>query len=468
MKDVDAFVTKITYEDCIDLGESREDLKFNMTLEEYNDVMDKRGKIPPSHAKLKWKCKQDFTHIWTASYHQIKQGSKCIFCFGNISRRITIEDCVILGNGRKDLDFHMTYKEFNQAMKNRGALKPSQVKLRWICRKNSKHVLSKSYNNVKLGKGCNYCNDEGKITTYKKCVSLGNSREDLDFFMTVEEFNYAMENRGNTVPSKLNLNWICKEESTHIWKTSYNNVQNHNSGCPYCVEIFSTLGTYSHKAFQYIFTMFFLQKNLKLYSEVFVSYRYKNSKLMRYMVDLFLLNIDKSKYLYEKIRNNSKVLEELRLDPNYLKKIKAFMFDFTSDLSDQNIKDKAMKYQKKGMILFIVGTRWKQWKNYAHKRVIDTIYKNIVIIKYDLFVELIGLTGKLYNDFLHVFELLNFRDLYSLQGFSKKLRHNLLEKYGRDLYFTRDLISDLKDININYFSFFNLKRKADVRLFSFE
>jgi len=46
------------------------------------------------------------------------------------------------------------------------------------------------------------------------------------------------------------------------------------------------------------------------------------------------------------------------------------MFDYSNNVPEENIKDKAKKYQKNNKLLFIVGTRWprKNKKNNRYRR----------------------------------------------------------------------------------------------------
>ena len=132
------------------------------------------------------------------------------------------------------------------------------------------------------------------------------------------------------------------------------------------------------------------------------------------------------------------------------------MFDYTSDLSNDNIKDKTIKYQKRDMMLFIVGTRWKGWIKNANKQIIYTKFRNVIIIRYDLFAELIVLEGKFLEYFNHALNLYYSFNLTDLRDFYENLQAQFLQKYGRDLFSTRDLDSDLQIMNIDYDSFFGL------------
>ncbi|MFX1500463.1 MAG: hypothetical protein ACFFDH_05795 [Promethearchaeota archaeon] len=434
---------EISYSDCVALGNSRDDLEFDMTREEFNNVMRKRGNVPPSRVKLRWLCTNNLNHVWKKGYSFIKIGYGCPSC-----REISYSDCVALGKSREYLEFDMTREEFNNVMRTRGNVPPSRVKLRWRCTNNPNHIWFAHYRNVVEGTSCPRCRE----ISYSDCVALGNSRDDLEFVMTREEFNNVMRTRGNVPPNKVKLRWKCNKVSDHIWKARYNSIQR-GRGCPDCVEIYGLLGIYLHLAFQYIITIFLVSKNQKIYSETVVSVKSRRSQ---YKIDSIILNINNMNYLFLRLLNNPKLLNKLGLDVNSLKRLKAFMFDYTSDLSYDNIKDKRIKYQKRDIMLFIVGTRWNGWIINTNKQILNTKYKKLSIIRYDLFAELIGLEGKYLKLYKHALNLYHSFNLTDLRKFSEDLRFQLLQINGRDLYSTRDLISDLQNMNIDYYSFLRL------------
>jgi hypothetical protein len=274
--------------------------------------------------------------------------------------------------------------------------------------------------------------------------------------MSRKEFSDAMKDRGKTFPGRVKLRWKCTTDPSHTWPASYNNVKE-GSGCIYCAEAYGLVGTQLHKIIQYIITRFLLP--LKAYSEVIVTHeKVRDGSVRKSRVDSLILNINNRKYLSDRLLNHPRLLKEIRLNEKFLKHTKAFMFDYTSDLSIKNIKEKARKYQKEDIILFIVGTKWKKWKRNTNKRVLDTIYKNVRVIKYDLFADLIGLTGKLYSDFRHALGLHDSLDLEALLELSGILRSEFIHTFERDLFRTRDLVFDLREINIDYHSFLGIKK----------
>ena len=98
----------------------------------------------------------------------------------------------------------MTRVEFYNALVNRGDNTPSEIKLKWKCTK-KKHIWQASYHSIRKGYGCSRCPKGSKVITYKKCIELGNAREDLNFDMSKEEFDNAIEERGSKRPSSVKL-----------------------------------------------------------------------------------------------------------------------------------------------------------------------------------------------------------------------------------------------------------------------
>ncbi|MFO7795021.1 MAG: hypothetical protein ACQERB_03805 [Promethearchaeati archaeon] len=71
----------ISYEDCVELGNGRNDLEFAMTKEEFQKAMHERGNIQKSRVgRLKWRCKVNPNHIWETSFASIRDGSGCPLC----------------------------------------------------------------------------------------------------------------------------------------------------------------------------------------------------------------------------------------------------------------------------------------------------------------------------------------------------------------------------------------------------
>lgn len=210
-------------------------------------------------------------------------------------------------------------------------------------------------------------------------------------------------------------------------------------------DFFADLGTVLHNILKHLITIHFWDIGFKIYSEIIVDFSTGVS------VDNFFLNVKSHDYLYRVLDCNRHLAREMRLDINELRKINAFMFDYTSNVSEENIKEKAIKYQKSNKLLFIVGTRWSL-KNKI--RTIDTNYKNIRIIKHDLFAELMGIDGDLLKTFEYIIELNYVFDLNALKEFFIDIKGDLLNILGRYLFVNEDLKRDLKKIGIEHADFF--------------
>ena len=466
--------SSIHFEDYTALGNSRDDIDSAMTREQFNDVI-KKGREKskfPSHVKFIWTCLRDEEHgKFPAIYKDVKgtrkrKGSGCLKCsIQDLS--IHFEDYTALGDSRDDIDFAMTRKQFNNAIKKgrEKAIGPSHVKFTWTCLRDEEHGrFPAAYGDVKgtpnrKGTGCPRCNE----IQFEDCIALGNSRDDIDFTMTREQFNGARKKgkEKGIGPNKVKFTWTCLRDGEHgDFPAAYSNVKDNpnrkGTGCPRCSDIFNILCIHVHTAIKYIVSSFLFDIGIKSYSEILVSRIYENFSWKDCIIDSFLLNINC--YLENRILNSSKLLHELRLEGINLSNIKGFLFDYTADVSDKNISSKIRKYQKKDMLLFIVGTKWKKNKK---ERVINTIYKNVRVIRYDLFAELIGFKDIFLNKFKQICKIfdndnLGNDSLEDLYTFKEKLLSEFFKKSGRDLFRKKDLEIILESLNIDYYSFFGI------------
>ncbi len=244
---------------------------------------------------------------------------------------------------------------------------------------------------------------------------------------------------------------------THVRNISINEVEgiypkySHEERFP--ADFFSLIGHEVHWIIKYIVTAFFLDLGFRIYSEIIIDL------ISKVHVDQFLLNIKDQKYLSEILKNDEVLRRELNI--NDLDVIIAFSFDYTNDTSDVNIEVKRGRYQKDDMILFIVGTKWSR-KN--KQETINTTYKNIRIIKHDLFSRLIGLKGKHLMNYEHAIRLSYKADLDGLKDFHNKIKSEFISKYRTELsinryktglFYNDDLKKDLESMGIDYTSFFN-------------
>jgi len=110
--------------------------------------------------------------------------------------------------------------------------------------------------------------------------------------------------------------------------------------------------------------------------------------------------------------------EKLELDPKNLDHIKSTQFDFTSDISYENLLNKIEKYQSEDSLLVIVGTRWYLYDDIKHLPVDDKIKypENVRVISHNLGADLIGLKGEDKNLYDKISEFSYNHDLDSLKA----------------------------------------------------
>ena len=163
-------------------------------------------------------------------------------------------------------------------------------------------------------------------------------------------------------------------------------------------------------------------------------------------------------------KNGKKLVKRLGISPKDIKKIKATQFDFSNDISDENVINKIEKYQSPGTLLFIVRTKWDYYNEIKELPNNDIIKypENIKIISHDLFADLIGISGKDREIFNNIITLNNNKDLVALKAL-----------YNYDLssvninntnHFKEELIQKklIKEDFNEYFKFENLKSEDKI------
>lgn len=381
----------ITYEDYLTLIEMREDVNVGMSRSEFYKALVNRGNTNPSEIKLKWMCSKK-RHTWEASYHSIRKGYGCSRCPKG-SKAITYKKCVELGNKRDDLSLDMTKEEFETAIAERGSIRPSSVKLRWKCTKFG-HTWNTSYQHIYIGKGCAVCFS----TSYEKCIELAESRDDLSFDMTREEFLNALNDRGSKVPNAIQLQWRCLVNSSHHWSASYNNIDSGN-GCPFCGERVRIIGEQIHYIVEYLSKKYLKINNCHVNHEVEVS---PNRK---YRIDLM---VERNKNFIDNIEKNQNFVDI----PEKLKKV---AIDFTFSLNlDKILKKCSKKYQNSERFLLIVLIR-EHRNNNAKEFQQQIVNSNNIQNK-----ENIKITN--YKDYLHFIGLIPGMDKWrALTKIEKKI-----------------------------------------------
>ncbi len=255
---------------------------------------------------------------------------------------LTYNNCISLAKKRDDVDFDMSKEEFNKAMKNRGKIYPSDVKLDWICTKN-KHIFHPSYGQLKKTKsGCPHCYGNARIS-YNDCISLTKKRADIDFNMSKEEFKRAMENREGSIPSEVKLDWVCKLHnhpflSTFKTLNAVNKDSSYKHICPFCSDIKRAIGTYFHPILEYISLKLLKLKNCSASYESIIS---KNTKF---------------RYDLKVIRNKALIdLEEDQYVLEFDDYIKNLIIDFTFSVYYGVFLNKCTKYHSQDRFLIIVS-----------------------------------------------------------------------------------------------------------------
>ncbi len=143
--------------------------------------------------------------------------------------------------------------------------------------------------------------------------------------------------------------------------------------------------------------------------------------------DGLILN-DKN-YLQNRLKNPSngeisKLIHGIQVNSvdNQFDHIKAIQFDLTNDITDQNIINKSIKYERPDLMLYIVGTNWYPYdpiKNLPNDSSI--LYpENTKVISHDLLADFIGLQGEDRNHFEQIINLNYDEDIDSLKKLHEK------------------------------------------------
>ncbi len=178
------------------------------------------------------------------------------------------------------------------------------------------------------------------------------------------------------------------------------------------------------------------------------------------------LILEDNNFIHQRLTNpqtGEYLRDKLELDPKNLDHVKSTQFDFTNDVSNENLINKIEKYQSEDTLLVIVGTRWYPYVDIKNLPVDDRIKypENVRIISHNLGADLIGLEGKdkeLYDkiiDFNYNHDLDSLKALYNYDLSSINI-HNT-EELKEDLI-QKCLIKE--DFN-EYFNFEVINKKDD-------
>lgn len=181
-------------------------------------------------------------------------------------------------------------------------------------------------------------------------------------------------------------------------------------------DVFQQLGTATHSIIEYISTEHLLEYDIYKFSEIPEG---------KYKIDDLLPCIEVRKFYNKLIMVNRERLslwEEigLDLDDNY-----EIVFEYTSYISKKQYQKKTKKYYRPERMILIVGTRWYD-KKYP-KPIIHTRFKNVKIIRHDIFADLIGLSGHLREEFENAIELNYNYDLKEMIAF----KNIITDKYTK-------------------------------------
>jgi len=390
---------KTSYKNYLELINNRPDLIIGMTQDQFkitmkeNDMLPREKRLRPSYVKLLWKCKAK-EHIWSASYHNVKAGTKCPYCSATAS--VTYENYLKAVKERPDLVIGLSEAEFNKIMVNNKRL-PQNIRkspahihnLIWKC-KAEKHKFLASYSKIKNeGKECPEC----RKILYKNYVELVNERPELVIGLSESEFtanmaeNDLLPREERQRPSQVPLSWKCKFKK-HTWLAPYNNIKK-GHGCPFCGERAKAIGLLSHPIIEYYSLKFLI--DLK---DCQVKYEKSITQDRKFRPDLFI----------ERNFNFRINIEKLQRIVRFPNKIKRVVVDVTFGSNIIGILDKCYRqYQSEDRYLIIVMMREEKG---CTVEIIQRLIKeaqninkkdHIKVINFKGYLEFLGLQKKIDN-----------------------------------------------------------------------
>jgi len=390
---------KTSYKNYLELVNLRPDLIIGMTPDQFksameeNDMLPREERVIPSYVKLLWKCKTK-GDTWSASYHNVKAGTKCPYCSATAS--ITYENYLEIVKKRSDLVIGLSKAKFNKIMVDNKRL-PQNIRkspahlhnLIWQC-KAERHKFLASYSKIKNeGKECPEC----RKILYKNYLDLVNERLDLAIGLSELEFKASMDENDmlpredRLRPSRVPLLWKCKFKK-HIWLAPYNNIKK-GHGCPFCGEQTKVIGLLSHPIIEYYSLKFLI--DLK---DCQVKYEKKITQDRKFRPDL-LINRNSN------FRINIEQLQRILWFPS---KIRIVVVDITFGLNIIGILDKCYRqYQSEDRYLLIVMMRER---NGCTVEIIQKLIQEandinkkaqIKVINFKEYLEFLGLRKKIDN-----------------------------------------------------------------------
>ncbi len=225
---------------------------------------------------------------------------------------------------------------------------------------------------------------------------------------------------------------------------------------------FFALGAETHNCVIDELTRFFKQNHdTKFYSEPKIYPGYPNKA-----ADGLILNNEEflQKRLQDPNNTNdiSKIIHDIPSNSlmDQFNNIKAMQFDFTNNITDENIIEKSLKYQNPDLMLYIVGTKWYPYDSVKNLPKHEGILypDNIKVICHDLFAEFIGLQADALENYEEIIDLNYNGDVSTLKSIhhtnrvewndSTSLKNDLREKKlirkSMNEYFQIPILSDKK------------------------
>ena len=190
---------------CCDCLNKRKNNKKH-TIEECHEFAKSKGgkclstEYTDNKTKMNWKCGKN--HIWSATFHNIKDsGQWCIICSGNAKH--TIEECHEFAKTKSGLCLSEIYTS-------------SLSKMSWEC--SEKHQWITTFNSIKnVGTWCLECAGKKKHTI-EECREFAKNKNGKCLSESYVNFQTRM-------------NWEC--DKNHQWQTTFNCIKSGN-WCPNC------------------------------------------------------------------------------------------------------------------------------------------------------------------------------------------------------------------------------------------
>ena len=142
----------------------------------------------------------------------------------------TYDDFIELDRARDDIELITTRKQYEELMRARGSIRPSDVKLLWKCVKRG-HIFPASKVSIQRGKGCKQC----LALEYIDFVEYAQKRGDVIFNTTPEEFEARLSQRGKRSPSAVKMTWKCAN-SDRTFEASWDALHAMKIPTEYCVK----------------------------------------------------------------------------------------------------------------------------------------------------------------------------------------------------------------------------------------